>query len=179
MRIKKDNCLALLIDIQEKLFPHMHKYKELEVNCLRLMKGLNALNIPILVTQQYTKGLGDTISSLKGEYNGEFYEKIYFSACGSDDLLNKLKELNKKYLIVFGIESHICVLQTCLDLLEHQFQPVIVSDCISSRSKQNKKIALARMIQENVTVTSLESILFELCEKAGTPEFKTISSLVK
>ena len=143
MRITKENTSAIIIDIQERLFPHIFKKEELEHNVDILMKGLKLLDVPILVTEQYSKGLGKTIPSISENMrNIEPIEKISFSCCDESRFLKELNMLNKKFVLLAGIETHVCVLQTVLDLIDSGFQPVLVEDCVSSRKENDKKIAV-------------------------------------
>lgn len=172
--------MAVVIDLQEKLFPQMHGKESLLKNCSILIQGLKAMYIPTLVTQQYTKGLGDTIEDIKlslGDF--EYTEKMAFSCCGEHDFLTKIKTQRKENVILLGIESHVCVMQTALDLIDLGFNPIIIEDCTSSRKVNDKQIALERLKQEGAMISTYESILFELCQTASSPEFKTISKLVK
>jgi isochorismate hydrolase len=181
LRILNDAAVAVIIDIQEKLFPHIYANEQLAENCRKLISGLLVLEVPLLVTEQYTAGLGPTITPLQ-EILSESYvpvEKLAFSCCGAPDFMNKLKLSGKNSVILMGIETHVCVLQTALDLLENGFVPVIVEDCVSSRKTADKQIAIERMRSEGCVITSLESILLELCRAAGTDKFKAISRLIK
>lgn len=176
MRIKAEDSIAIVIDYQEKLMPVMYEKEELLKNTTILLSGLQELEIPIVVTQQYTKGLGKTveeIGNVLGKFN--YLEKVAFSA------FEEIKSIieGKKYVIVCGIEAHICVLQTLLDLKENGYIPVLVEDCISSRTLHNKQIALERAKQEEVILTTYESVLFELMKTAGTDTFKKIQKLIK
>lgn len=180
MRIKKEDTLALIIDFQERLFPFIHENEKLTKNAVRLIQGLKALDIRMIVTQQYTKGLGGTskeISDAIGDY--QHVEKDSFSCCGSDEVCSSLKYFGKKNVIVFGIESHVCVLQTVIDLIAMGYQPVLIEDCVSSRNPNDKMIAIERMRQEGAIISTYESILFELCVVSGTDTFKAISKIVK
>ena len=102
-----------------------------------------------------------------------------FSCCDDTGFMNELKTFGKKNVIIAGIESHVCVLQTTIDLLENNYQPIVVEDCVSSRTLNNKNMAIERMRQEGAIITTYESILFELCRFSGTDAFKAISKLVK
>jgi nicotinamidase-related amidase len=180
MRIIREESIGLIIDIQERLFPFIHENELVLKNTSTLIKGLQAVGIPILVTQQYTKGLGSTLQPLKDALGTEEYiEKMAFSCCDDNGFMAELKKLNRRFVIVAGIESHVCVLQTVIDLLESDFQPVVVEDCISSRNLNDKLIAVARMRSEGAIITTYESLLFEVLRYSGTPEFKEISKLVK
>lgn len=180
MRIKAGECTGLVIDIQERLFPVIHGHNELLVRVLVLLEGLKILGIPLLLTEQYPKGLGPTVQKvLEVLDNSEALEKISFSCCGEPDFLTRLKENEKKRVIICGIEAHVCVLQSVLDLLELGFTPVVVADCISSRNHEDKKLAIERMRSEGAIISTSESILFELTERAGNDQFKQISRLIK
>ncbi len=181
MRILKEQTVAVVVDMQERLFPHIHKNKQLQKNCEILIDGLKTLNIPLIVTEQYKKGLGGTIDNIaKKVKDRPVFEKIAFSCCDDSRFKLHLEEGSyKKNVILLGIEAHICVMQTAIDLKAQGHNPVIIEDCISSRNPKNKRIAINRMLQEDITVTSYESILFELCREAGSDTFKTISKLVK
>jgi len=180
MRILKDKTAAVVIDVQEKLYPHMCGNEQLKENLIILIKGLKQLNIPILVSQQYTKGLGPTITPVHealGEYS--IIEKTSFSCYDEPPFQENSFLLGKKFVIIAGIEAHVCVLQTVIDLLENEYIPVLVEDCVSSRKLNDKLIAVERMRSEGALVTTYESLLFELCRYAGTDTFKAISQLVK
>jgi isochorismate hydrolase len=180
MRILKNQSIGLIIDIQDRLFPHIKKNKRLERNVEVLIEGLKILDVPIMITEQYRKGLGPTIPSVAAAVNmEEMIEKIAFSCCDEPKFQEKLALTGKKFVIMAGIETHVCVLQTCLDLLDNGFQPVVIEDCVSSRNLNDKTIAIERMRQSGALISSYESILFELCRVSRTDEFKAISNLVK
>ena len=145
-----------------------------------LIRGLKQLGIPVMVTEQYKKGLGETVDLIAKEI-AEFphYEKISFSCCDNPKFAEHLELSTKRDVIIAGIESHVCVLQTAIDLKHRGFHPFVVANCISSRNPIDKEIALMRMQQEGIFLATYESILFELARKAGTEEFKAISRLVK
>ena len=180
MRIIKDNTVAVIIDIQERLFPHMFNKLQLEKNVEILLNGLEILGIPILLTEQYSKGLGSTIPSIQTNLNTiQPIEKITFSCCGENRFITELNKINKKYVLLAGIETHVCVLQTVLDLVEFGYQPVLVEDCVSSRKENDKLIAIERIRNSGAIITTYESVLLELCQIAGTDKFKQISKLIK
>ncbi len=180
MRITASECSGLVIDIQDRLFPVMHDRDKLLHRVQLLLDGLKILNIPILVTEQYPKGLGTTLDALVSLLDqANTIEKISFSCCGESGFMSALENLDRKRVVICGIEAHVCVLQTVIDLVERGFTPVVVADCISSRNPEDKMIALERMRQEGALITSSESLLFELTNVAGTSQFKSISRLVK
>lgn len=181
MRIFREATQLLVIDVQSKLFPHIHEHEEIEKNCNILIEGFKVLDLPIVVTEQYTRGLGETIDSLK-DHLGDAYnpiEKSTFSCCRDTGIMANIMGNGQQNVVICGIESHVCVLQTVLDLIAYGFRPVVVADCVSSRSAYNKKIALKRMQQAGAILTTYESILFELLQTSGTDEFRAISKLVK
>ena len=180
MRVFPENAAGLIIDLQDKLLPHIYNAKVLEENCKKLITGLSILEIPMVASEQYPKGLGPTIESIQNLIpDFKVVEKLSFSCCRDDNFRKVLRNIGKRMMIICGVEAHVCVLQSAIDMVEIGYQPVIVEDCISSRRESDKKTAIKRMIQEKVIVTSYESILFELCLQAGTETFKKISQLVK
>ncbi len=180
MRILKNKTIGIFIDIQEKLFPHMQEKEILIKNLIKLSTGLKILNVPIIVTEQYPRGLGFTVTPLKDALEQLVpIEKTAFSTCDEPQFMKVLNESSKKNVILCGIETHVCVLQTSIDLINRGFIPVVIEDCVSSRKTSDKNIALERMRQEGVIISSLESILFELTRYSGTEIFKSISNLVK
>ncbi len=180
MRINIDDTVFCLVDVQEKLYPHVTDASTIEANLLTLIKGLRTLEVPFIVNEQYKKGLGETIPSVKELVaNYPHFEKTTFSCCKNEPTLTALKGLHKKNVIVAGIETHVCVLQTCMDLLEEGFTPILVTDCVTSRKQKDTDMAIERMIQLGVVPTTYESILFELTLNAKNPSFKEISKLVK
>lgn len=176
MRILREETAALVVDYQEKLVPVMREKELLIYHSQILLQGLKILDVPLIITQQYTKGLGMTVENITAAIGKtEYIEKISFSA------YDNVRELidGKRFVIVCGIESHVCVLQTVIDLASAGYIPVVVEDCIASRKKYDKKIALERMKQEGAIVTTTESLLFELLREAGTETSKKIQRLIK
>jgi nicotinamidase-related amidase len=180
MRINKDKTAGLIIDIQERLFPFISENEKMVKNVPILIEGLKALDIPIFITEQYVKGLGETIATIARVTEGiPRTEKIAFSCCDEPTFMEKLALSGRDHVVIAGIESHVCVLQTTLDLLANGFHPVVVEDCISSRRLSDKMVAIERMRKEGAIITTYESLLFELLRYSGTEQFKAISKLVK
>lgn len=180
MKIKKEDIFVMVVDIQENLFPSIKNNDLLQKNLTKLLKGLKLFNTPFLVCEQYPKGLGKTLPNLMNIIEPkQVYEKITFSACKNTDIINKINQLDKKIAIVVGTEAHVCVLQTCLDLIENDIQPILVVDCIGSREEYDKEIAIQRMTKAGVILTTSESLLFELCVSAENPDFKKMLQLIK
>jgi nicotinamidase-related amidase len=180
MRIERELSAALLIDIQEKLFPHMEEKEELLRKCAILIRGLKVLKVPMVITEQYPKGLGTTLKEISQLVEEDpVIEKIAFSCCDEPKLMQTAAVQKYRNIIICGIEAHVCVLQTVIDLQKAGYTAVVVEDCISSRNQEDKRIAVERMRSEGAVITTCESILFELSRVAGTDEFKAISRLVK
>lgn len=181
MRIKAEESMALVIDFQERLVPVIQGKDELIQNTKILIKGLRTLQIPTLVTQQYSKGLGMTVSELTGIYGEEFHyeDKITFSCAEDEIIMRRIEESGRRNIIVCGIEAHICVLQTVIDLLAKGYQVILVEDCIGSRRESDRFVGIKRAIAEGAIPATYESILFELTRVAKTDTFKQISNLIK
>lgn len=180
MRINVEDTVFCLVDVQERLYPHVTNKDEIEKNLITLVKGLKIHNVPFIVNEQYKKGIGETIPSLRELVDEDpHFEKTSFSCCKNESTLEALKSSNKKVVIVAGIETHVCVLQTCIDLLEENFQVVLVTNCVTSRKQNDTDVAIKRLVQAGVIPTTYESLLFELTVNAKNPVFKEISSLIK
>ena len=181
-RIDSENTQAMIIDIQERLTPHIYDHESIVKKTVTLIKGLQALGIPIMLNEQYKKGLGETLPEIRDVLesdNTKSFEKVTFSACDNDDSWNHLAQQNRSIVLLFGVEAHVCVLQTALDLLDNGMQPVIIGDAVGSRFPYDKKQAIRRIRRAGGVITTVETILFELCRSSKDPAFKTISNLIK
>ena len=177
--LKRDKTAFMVIDIQERLMPVISNKEELYKNTNYLIKGAGILKVPLLVTEQYPKGLGHTCSEVELPESQEVIEKTCFSCMLSDEVNSRLKSLNIEILILSGVEAHICVLKTALDALKNGYEVHVVGDAVSTRIPGNKSLALERMRQSGVFIASTEMILFQLMDQSGTDEFKQISKLIK
>jgi nicotinamidase-related amidase len=182
-QITSDNALLLVIDIQANLAAAMKKevYDTVEKNTGILISTARALSIPVLLSEQYTKGLGPTMDAVKQSLPVEHkpIEKISFSCWHEPLIKDALIASGRKTVIIAGIESHVCVLQTALDLLGNGFSVHVVSDAVCSRYKSDWKHAMHYLRHAGAIVTTTEIVSFQLLHKAGTPEFKQISPLFK
>ena len=182
MKVKfnvEKSCL-LVIDVQGRLAEMMQQKKQLFKHIILMIKAAKLLNLPIHWFEQYPKGLGPTQPDIKALLNdAQYHQKITFSACGESDLLEALRESGREQCIVTGIEAHVCVYQTVLDLMEHGFAVKVNQQAVSSRHKSNKKLALNNMQLQGADLTSTEMILFELMRTAEHPSFKQVSRLLK
>lgn len=180
MHMKLEDAVAMVIDIQEKLVPAIHNKDEVVQKNVQLLNGLKAVGCPVIFTQQYTKGLGMTVPELvETQDNFQYLEKMTYSCLDTQEIKDALEKLGKKTVIISGLETHICVMQTVRDLIAEGYQVYLIADAISSRTEFNYQIGMERMKQEGAVISSVESVLFELLVKAGTPEFKVISKLIK
>jgi len=180
MNIKRENTVAAVIDFQEKLMPVMNDAEQLRKNVTKLLRGIGVLEIPFIVTQQYTRGLGDTIVPVK-EVLGSFdpVEKISFSAMGAPEFRKKLKKTGADTIILCGIETHICVQQTVLDLTDNGYKVFLAADCTASRKERDRIYAEKRMEKAGAVLTTAEAVLFELLSDAEDTKFKEISAIIK
>lgn len=180
MRINRENTIGLVIDMQEKLVPAIDDKETMLKNSLKLLDGLKLFNIPIVVTQQNTAGLGATVPEInKAIGNFSYIEKNTFSCYREPAFIRVLNRIGKRNVVIMGVEAHICILQTTLDLLYNNFNPVILEDCIGSCSENDKRVAIWRMRDVGSVITTSESMLFELCREAGTDEFTQLLKLLK
>jgi len=177
--MQREKTAFVLVDVQEKFIPVIHGLDRVIKNSNVLIRAAGILGIPLIVTEQYPKGLGKTCERIKLPKDSKVIEKVHFSCFGSGEFLKELEKLKVKSIILFGIEAHVCVLQTALDALKNGFEVHIVADAVSSRSAENKSIAIERMRQSGAFIASTEMIIFQLMEKSGTVEFRQISKLIK
>ena len=177
--LKQDSTALLVIDIQERILKVINEYERVVENATKLIKGFQILELPVFYTEQYPKGLGPTVVELKEVLNTNVIEKTTFSCSGADNLFSTLINSDIKQIVVSGVESHVCVQQTVLDLLANGFQVNVAADAVSSRRELDYNTALDRMNRHGAEITTTESILFELLVESGTDKFKAISKLVK
>ena len=174
--INNQESLLLIIDVQEKLV-NMLEGNDVKDNAIKIAKACGILEIPTVITEQYPKGLGSTIEEIKEALpNAEYVEKTTFSAFKEEEVK---KFLSQKQVIIFGIEAHICVLQTAMDLLTEGYEVFVVQNACGSRDEANKKAALRRLIHAGAQIVTTEMVLFELLEGSKHPNFKEVQALIK
>jgi nicotinamidase-related amidase len=185
--VDAEDALLVVVDVQEKLLPAIAGSVEIAEQCRRLILGAGELRLPILLTEQYPKGLGPTVGPIaealeeakrKGSKVSRF-EKTSFSACGSDEFLDEVEAAARQQVLLCGIEAHICVLQTTLDLIEQGNAPFVAADATGSRNPAHRELALARIRQADGIVAPVESFLYELVADSTHPAFKPVSALIK
>ncbi|MBS3943586.1 MAG: hydrolase [Dethiobacter sp.] len=178
----QENSALLIIDVQERLAAAMKVMVKAAVikNCLHLIELSKMLNIPVILTEQYPKGLGPTVAEIKDalpEYLP--LEKLAFNCCHESKFTYELKKLRKKNILLAGMETHICVLQTCLGLLQDDYNVHLASDAVCSRTKENWVTGVEFMRDAGAVITSTETFMFQLLNVAGTEQFKAMSKRIK
>ncbi len=180
MRIKASESCLLVVDVQERLAPVMENPRQVLYGGAILMRAAQRLAIPILVTEQYPKGLGPTMVDLRGlAPEGSIFEKTHFAGTEEPGFLDRLRAFGRRQVVMAGIESHICVTQTALGLLEAGFEVFVVADACSSRRLESYQAAMRRLGAAGARLVTVEMVVFEWLFKAGTDEFKELSALIK
>lgn len=178
--LSKENTAVLLVDYQEKFAPHLPENEKMIKNIKFFLSGVKIYNLPIFVSEQVPDKLGPTISEFKQFIDEKyFFTKKSMSCCGNNIFVDKLKSLKINTVAVCGIESHICVLQTCLDLINNGFKVHLITDAITSRVVYNVDIAVEKIKSAGGIISSIETALFEVAYEAGTEEFKKLQDLYK
>lgn len=181
--LSRHDSRLLIVDMQEKLLPAIRRHKKVVANCVKLVSAATLLGPPVFATEQYPRGLGPTVPEL-ADLLEERPEKQRFSctealAWGTANETADPALRDRTKVVIAGIEAHVCVLQTAMDLLADGFQVYVAADAVGSRRRLDRQIALQRMADSGAVITTTESILFEWCETAAADEFKEISRLVK
>jgi len=185
MRILAEDSILVVVDFQERLVPHIFNGEAVAEKAAKLISGMKVLDIPVIATQQYTRGLGysvPVIAKAMGADSPEkmdFIEKTSFSCMDCEEFRTELEGYGRSNVIICGIEGHVCVSQTIVDLSAAGYKPVPVLDCISSRKEEDLQTAVKRYEGEGAVISCFESILFEVCRFSGSDNFKAISALVK
>ena len=174
------NTVLTIIDVQGKLAQIMHDKNSLFANLQRIIRGAQTLNIPILWAEQIPEKLGSTVPEISNLFaDQQPIAKVSFSCCGEERFMKNLKTLNKKQILIAGIEAHVCVYQTVMDLLASGYEIHVLADAVSSRTLANKEVGLNMMKEAGAKIQSVEMILFELLKRAEGEHFKEIIKIVK
>ncbi|HEY4770957.1 MAG TPA: isochorismatase family protein [Myxococcales bacterium] len=181
LALDRADALLMVIDVQEKLAAAMPKapLAELERNAAVLIRAARRLEIPVIATEQYPKGLGPTVASLRELLPQEPMSKMEFSCGASKPIARHVLGSGRKQVVVVGMEAHVCVFQTVRDLLRGGFSVFVAQDAVLSRSEANREVGLRLCEKAGATLTSTETVLFDLLGVAGTPEFKELTALIK
>jgi nicotinamidase-related amidase len=178
-RLDRNQAAVLVVDVQERLTPVMWNFAPVEKYCKAMILAGRELGLPVIATEQYPKGLGATIPSLREALGAAPLVKMHFS-CGADaEIAKALESTRRKQVVVVGIESHVCVFQTVRDLLDQGYQPFVCGDAVTSRLEEHRRLALEQMRDMGAVITSAETCIFDLLHCAGTAEFKKVSPLVR
>ena len=189
MLIKRERSLLLVVDIQEKLAPVIFEGDAVIANNVRLLAGARQLGVPSFVAEQYVRGLGPSIAEIRAaatietktgpRVDAHFFEKTHFSCTGEPGVLDMLRATGRRQIVLTGMETHVCVLQTAFGLIEAGFAVFLVADGCSSRSPENRSAAIERMRAGGVHIVTTEMVLFEWLQQAGTDEFRAMLPLIK
>ena len=175
--VSRENCVLVIIDVQQKLVPVIEEAGRVIDNIVKLIKFSKILGFPVVLTEQ--QKLGETVTEIRGEIPGlQPISKITFSCFGSGEFRDHIRQLNRNTMIITGVEAHICVAQTALHAIP-DYTAHVVSDAIGSRSIYDWEVALDRMRCSGITITSTEMLIYELLTRAGTPEFREALQLIK
>lgn len=181
-QLEPDRSGLIVIDVQEKLLPLISSAPRITSAIRKLLDGGRPFRLPVLVTEQYPRGLGrtePTLAALLTQSEATFIEKTAFSACGEPGVRSWLEETDRTQVVLVGVETHVCVLQTALDLAMLDYEVFVCADATGCRGALDHDIALARMRHEGIHVTTVESVLFELCRECGTEPFKKMINVIK
>jgi len=176
MRVQ--DSVLLVVDVQEKLIPHIAHHENLIRNVGRLVDAAKLTTVPVMATEQYPKGLGATVAEVKERLPEPCLEKLAFSCVGDDVARKQLAQLARQKVLLCGVETHVCIQQTAFDLMAEGYQVFLPVDAVSSRDTADHDVAIRRMESHGVVVTTVEACLFEWCEQAGTDLFKEVRKLV-
>ncbi len=178
--LRRDESALVIVDVQERLAAVMDDREKVVANCLHLLEIARLLDMPVFLTEQYPKGLGQTVSEITRAVSGlKPIEKISFSCCGEPGFVEALSSSGRRKVVLAGMETHVCVLQTCVDLLDRGYTVHLVKDAVCSRTTGNYEAGIGFMRDSGAAVTTTETVLFQLLERAGTEEFKAISKRIK
>ncbi len=181
-QLTPDRAVLLLIDLQEKLLPLIRHHDTIVSATHRLLDGSRPFELPVIATEQYPKGIGPTVESVRQRLQAtdvNVIEKLTFSAWACREVRDRMLAIDRPQVILVGIEAHVCVQQTALDLASRDYDVFVCADAIGSRGRIDEEQSLARMRQDGVWVTTVESVLFELCDACDTPQFKAMIEVIK
>ena len=180
MLIEAQRSCLLIVDVQQGLAPVMSDPRRVYRGCVLLLRAAARLALPVVISEQYPRGLGPTSGELL-EYapEGAVMEKLHFSCAADDGIRARIEGTGRDQIVIAGIESHVCVLQSALGFKQAGFSPVVVADACASRDPANYQAAMSRLADNGVAIVTVEMVIFEWLHRAGTPEFKELSALIK
>lgn len=177
--IDSENTVMIMVDVQEKLFPAIWQKEIVRENCARLLDFAKIVELPLIVTEQYPKGIGRTLPDLQEKFETQIIEKTSFGCFGEEEFCDAVRQTGRKNLVVLGIETHVCICQTVLEGLARGYNVYVVADAVSSREKENRDVGVERMRRAGAVIVSTEMFIFEILKKAGTEQFKKALKLIK
>jgi nicotinamidase-related amidase len=178
--MRREDAVLLVIDTQEPFLRAIFERERVIANSIKLIKAACILGIPVITTLQYRERMGDVVAEIAEVLpNNERFDKMTFSCCGSDAFVSKLRSLGRRTVIICGIETHVCINQTTLDLVDDGYSVQIAADAVSSRRQYDWQIGLEKLRQAGAVITTAEAAVLELLRDASAPEFKAILELVK
>lgn len=178
--MRAGDALLLIVDVQQRLAPAIADAATAVRNTSILLAAAKRLSLPTLVSEQYPKGLGTTIEPLREHLSAQqIIEKTHFSCTAEPAVLARIQDAGRRQIVLTGMETHVCVLQTALGLIEAGFDVFAVEDAVGSRTERNKQLGIERMRAAGANIVSTEMVVFEWLHRAGTPEFKELSALIK
>ncbi len=172
----------VIVDVQTKLLPFIADYESVVAQCERMIRAAAILELPVTMTEQYPQGLGAThtaITAAAADAGAPLLQKMSFGVCSDEACRRRLEQLGRPQVLLIGIEAHVCVQQTALELLELGLRPTLIADAVGSRRPADKQIALERLRAAGADITTFEAAVFELLRLSGTERFKRILPLVK
>jgi nicotinamidase-related amidase len=181
-RLDAHDTTLLVIDLQEKLLPKIAGADGVLAASLRMIQAAHVLHLPIVVTEQYPAGIGRTVGAVREALGKRFhgpFEKTAFSCCGCEAFLPEVQSIGRGQLVMVGIEAHVCVQQTALDVVARGYVPFVCVDATGSRATMNRDVAIERMRDAGAVITTTEAVIFELAGRAGTDTFKQLLPLVR
>jgi nicotinamidase-related amidase len=180
-QLSREHAALAVIDMQEAFRPVIPDFADVALRIAKAVQGARLLEVPVIVTEQYPRGLKNTAEEIVPHLSPESkaVEKMCFSSCGAEGFREQLISRNIKQVLICGIEAHICVTQTVLDLLAQGLEVHLLVDCITSRKAESKQVALARLTQAGAVLSNLEMALFEMMRTADSPQFKAVQGLIK
>lgn len=180
MLLEAGRSALLIVDVQERLAPATRDHEAVIARCGIMMRAAARLGVPIFVSEQYPKGLGPTVAPLRDLVPaGHPVPKLHFACTSDATLRDQLKASEREQLVIAGMEAHVCVLQTALGARAEGYEVAVVADAVTSRDPANKAAALARLAANGVEIVTSEMVVFEWMGRAGTPEFKELSALIR
>ena len=180
MNFIDEHTALLVIDIQEKLVPAIHEKESMQLNALKCIKAASLIEMPLVYTEQYPKGLGGTVAELMADLDDvPVFEKTDFSCCASDGLMKYFEKLKIRKVLLVGIEAHVCVFQTARDLIEKGFEVIVVADAVSSRKPVDRDWAFKNLVEVGASISTFECLFMEYLKGSKHPMFRDMSSILK